>query len=246
MICVADGVGGWNESGVDPSKYSNELCENIKKEYFKHGHLFYANPKRLFIDACNTTKSIGSATFCMVNLDLEKEYINTVNMGDSGYMLIRGKSRDINNPNPALQKIIHKQNGINDGTNLLHLVYKSQEQQHRFNFPYQVGTYGDDPSQAETHIHQFIENDIIILATDGLWDNLFENQIMQIFKPFYELSERIKDLNVLTEIIGETCYRYSNDPRWKSPFSKRSGGLYLGGKPDDITIVVSQIIKNEE
>jgi len=246
MICVADGVGGWNESGIDPSKYSNELCDNIKKEYLKNGQMFFSNPKRLFVDACNNTKSIGSATFCMSVLDLEKEYINTVNMGDSGYMIVRGKSRDVNNPNPSLHKIIQKNNSVNDGNTPLNLVYKSEEQQHSFNFPYQVGTHGDDPANCATQIHKFIENDIIILATDGLWDNLFEHQIMQIIKPFYEMSERIIDLQILAELIGETCFRYSTDSRWKSPFCKRSGGLYLGGKPDDITIIVSQIIKNDD
>jgi protein phosphatase PTC7 len=26
LICVADGVGGWAESGVDPAIYSKKLC----------------------------------------------------------------------------------------------------------------------------------------------------------------------------------------------------------------------------
>ena len=26
MLCVADGVGGWAESGVDPAIYSKKLC----------------------------------------------------------------------------------------------------------------------------------------------------------------------------------------------------------------------------
>ena len=26
MLCVADGVGGWAESGVDPANYSTQLC----------------------------------------------------------------------------------------------------------------------------------------------------------------------------------------------------------------------------
>lgn len=27
MLCVADGVGGWAESGVDPAIYSKRLCD---------------------------------------------------------------------------------------------------------------------------------------------------------------------------------------------------------------------------
>ena len=29
VIAVADGVGGWAESGIDPAKFSRALCKNI-------------------------------------------------------------------------------------------------------------------------------------------------------------------------------------------------------------------------
>ena len=29
FIALADGVGGWAESGIDPAKYSRQLCKNI-------------------------------------------------------------------------------------------------------------------------------------------------------------------------------------------------------------------------
>ena len=29
LLAVADGVGGWIESGVDPANFSRELCANI-------------------------------------------------------------------------------------------------------------------------------------------------------------------------------------------------------------------------
>lgn len=32
LLAVADGVGGWNSHGIDPSKYSRFLCE----AYFIH------------------------------------------------------------------------------------------------------------------------------------------------------------------------------------------------------------------
>jgi len=27
LLAVADGVGGWNDYGIDPAKYSRELCQ---------------------------------------------------------------------------------------------------------------------------------------------------------------------------------------------------------------------------
>ena len=29
LICVADGVGGWADSGIDPALYSQKLCSLI-------------------------------------------------------------------------------------------------------------------------------------------------------------------------------------------------------------------------
>ncbi len=213
MIAVADGVGGWNEHGVDPSKYSRELCENIKIEYNKNFGKFYATPKKLFIDAANKTTAIGSSTFCMCSIDKEKNYLHTVNLGDSGYMIIRDKE----------------------------VLFKSEEQTHQFNFPYQCGTHGDNPEEAVTNVHNIKEGDLIVLATDGLWDNLYESQILTIVRPIVESGS--SDLNQVAKAIGDVCLKYSMDRRWISPFAKRSNGYFVGGKDDDITIVVAQIIK---
>ena len=240
MICVADGVGGWNDVGVDPSKYSKELCKNIKSVYLKNANKYFSQPIKMFIEAAELTRATGSATFCMCVLDLEKNYMHTVNLGDSGYMLLRSTEKLINNPNPVLQSL-----KAGDKVSPLGMVFKSQEQQRSFNFPLQVGTHGDSPQEAKTNVHEIQENDIIVLGTDGLWDNLFEDHIIQIIKPFFEISNRIQSLSTVAEMIGETAERYSLDQRYKSPFSVKSNGLYLGGKPDDITIIVAQVVKNE-
>jgi protein phosphatase PTC7 len=239
MLCVADGVGGWNESGVDPSKYSNELCRNVYSEFLRHGHKYYSQLKSIFAEACAKTFSVGSCTFVMCTLDLEKDYIHTLNLGDSGYMLIRGHQEKITHSNKALQKIIK-----NEKVESLEILHKSEEQQHSFNFPFQVGTEGDSPYDSHINTHLIKENDIIVLATDGLWDNLYENQILQILQPYYENSEVLRDINSIAAKIAEICERFSINQKYKSPFSARSGGLYLGGKPDDITIIVAQIVKN--
>jgi protein phosphatase PTC7 len=235
MICVADGVGGWNEMGVDPAKYSRELCQNVEKEYKKNFHKYFGTPKRIFVEAANNTRAMGSSTFCMCVLDMEKNYLHTVNLGDSGYMIVRD-NKTTDHQNPALSKML-------EADNTLQLVYKSEEQQHQFNFPFQCGTNGDNPEEAITKTHEFKEGDIVVLATDGLWDNLFEQQIISIIRPFF-VTTQSPDLTIVAEMIGESCLKHSMDPRYISPFSKRSKGLYRGGKDDDITIIVAQIVKN--
>ena len=68
----------------------------------------------------------GTSTACI--LALEDSKLHAANVGDSGFIVVRQ------------QKV----------------VFKSPSQQHRFNFPYQLGcpgTMSDTPEHAEVHIH---------------------------------------------------------------------------------------------
>ena len=47
-----------------------------------------------------------------------------------------------------------------------------EEHTHDFNFPFQIGSQGDNPTVSLTKQHQVQHNDIIVVGTDGLFDNL--------------------------------------------------------------------------
>lgn len=57
--------------------------------------------------------------------------------------------------------------------------------QKEFNHPYQIGyrRNGDDPSLSEVNKHEIKSGDLIILGTDGCFDNLFEEDILSIVEP---------------------------------------------------------------
>lgn len=214
LICVADGVGGWNEIGVDPALYSNELVSNISKEYLKSKGSKLLD---IFINACKNTKSRGSST-CSICKIHSNTQIETLNLGDSGYLILR----------PT-------------GGENLEIIFKSQEQTKGFNFPYQVGEHGDDPREADIMYHEVKNKDIIILATDGLWDNMNEDQIKLITKRSLTSSNDIDSCEKLSKTITYTAESLSLDESYLSPFSRRSEGLFRGGKHDDITVIVAQI-----
>lgn len=229
IIVVADGVGGWNEVGVDPSLYSNELTKNILNE-------FKQNPtspiKNVFVKACKSVKNRGSSTCCLCRIK-DNNTIESLNLGDSSFIILR----------PSIE---------NKKLNF-ELKYESQEQTHSFNFPYQVGEGGDNPEKAEVKTHEIKHNDIIILGTDGLWDNISSNNIIKLLMKYSELelskSENpnttdIKSPKAISEMLTKTAESLSLDSSYKSPFAERSRGLYMGGKHDDITIIVAQI-KNQ-
>lgn len=101
--------------------------------------------------ATEKNRAIGSSTACVVGLDGAK--LIGVNVGDSGLIVIR------------------------DGA----IVYKTTEQQHYFNCPYQIGTDSLDTVEVGGPIDVTLQHgDWIIMGTDGLWDNVFSSNIVDL------------------------------------------------------------------
>jgi len=145
MISVADGVGGWAHHGVDVAKYSKQLMKLIGVVYDENPN---AHPKQIMTEANKRTTEQGTSTCVIAILHPENKTIASTLIGDAGYILLR----------PQV------------GQNLT-TVYRSKEQQKRFNFPYQIGTGGDDPSTAIDKDVAVQHNDIIVMGSDGVFDN---------------------------------------------------------------------------
>lgn len=58
-------------------------------------------------------------------------------------------------------------------------------------------------------MHDVIHNDILVLGTDGLWDNLFDIRIMELIKPFIRGRDEILDPTLLAEIITKEAEKFS-------------------------------------
>ena len=92
LICVADGVGGWAESGIDPALYSKRLCSIIDVLFRSGDERYLVSPKQLLVDAVKKNDEIGSCTCCLIVLDEKAKIIQSCNLGDSGYMILRGEA----------------------------------------------------------------------------------------------------------------------------------------------------------
>jgi hypothetical protein len=78
------------------------------------------------IDSVKTNPNIGSSTCVIAKFDTSRpNFLKTTNLGDSGYLLLRPDT---------------------DGN--LQSLFRSKEQQHSFNFPFQCGTGHDLPYAA--------------------------------------------------------------------------------------------------
>lgn len=219
LLAVADGVGGWISRNVDPALYSRELCENIGTLY-DLDRTYRTSPKKLLMEAAYETKQEGSSTCLIITLDKEKSVLYTSYIGDSGFLLIRQINRE------------------------LVLVYQTVEHCRSFNFPYQIGSVGDSPLLALYDEIKVQNNDIIIAGSDGLFDNLSTELIINCVRPFLEHGEKIPDIKLVAETIATFAFEVSGDKNFKSKFAekaKKNNISFQGGKRDDITVIAAQI-----
>lgn len=172
-FAVADGVGGWTESRVDPADFSHGLCG-----YMAHTAMAWdepahkLRPKQLLqagYDQVVADPSIraGGST-ASVGVGLPDGRVELANLGDSGSVLLR----------------------------LAAVHHYSIPQTHGFNTPYQLsiipprmraqasvfgGAFLEDfPRDATVTNIQMQHGDVLLLATDGLFDNLNNQDILKL------------------------------------------------------------------
>jgi protein phosphatase PTC7 len=226
VLGVADGVGGWRTYGVDPSLFPKSLmaaCERMVNS----GHFTPRDPVDVLSSGYYEVQQekaplIGSCTACVVALHREESTIYTANLGDSGFRVIRAG------------KIVHR----------------SQEQQHYFNTPFQLAVapsdmqglvLSDSPDSAETSSFVVQEGDIIILGTDGLFDNMKDEMIL---KHIARLKDHWSDIQEVADSIVTEAHKLGFDPHYVSPFSLNAaanGFDVVGGKPDDVTVLIGRV-----
>ncbi|KAG6490783.1 probable protein phosphatase 2C 55 [Zingiber officinale] len=215
-VGVADGVGGWADLGVDSGQYARELMSNsanaIREE--PKGSI---DPLRVLEKAYSITTARGSSTACIIALT--SQGIHALNLGDSGFIVVR------------------------DGSTL----FRSPVQQHDFNFTYQLesGNGSDLPSSAQVFNFPVASGDIVIAGTDGLFDNLYNNEITAIV---IQATRASLGPQVTAQKIAALARQRAQDRNRQTPFSaaaQDAGYRYYGGKLDDITVVVSYITASD-
>ncbi|SAM06533.1 hypothetical protein [Absidia glauca] len=237
-IGVADGVGGWADVGVDPALFSWTLMNNAaaaaaaKDETSLDAHdildvAFHQLRQGGKVQA-------GSSTACILNLCKTTGKMTTCNLGDSAFILIRDEK----------------------------VVYESPSQQHYFNCPYQLTvvpeTYPDRdlfvtdmPKDGDQKSFFLKDGDIILLATDGYFDNVYSHETLALVnKTMGTLAKDDSDDTVaatvreLAKVLTNTAKFLSMDSKRLSPWAKDAqahGSNYIGGKSDDITLVATLV-----
>ena len=282
---VADGVGSWREYGVDPRDFSRMLmgeCENILKEASSTcatsggKSCTMIPPAELLAQSYNRVKEanvIGSSTACVGVFDSVHHQLHFSNIGDSGIIVLRHIDSDTAS---ALQR--NRTTPRAERKSDLRIAFVSQQQLKSFNHPYQMGWTGQDivdknssfkqASDSCTSSVHILRGDIIIMATDGLFDNVDIDDIAAIALKWeldnkfidnggidsrrkrWESGRSLSDISAqsipkLAELLCERARENSLDNTVDSPFAllaKENDIMWSGGMPDDCTVVAMHVV----
>jgi protein phosphatase PTC7 len=161
-------------SGVDPADFAHGFCDYMAYAAFTHngegkGVLgARALMQKGYEDICrDKTVPAGGSTAC-VGVARGDGVLEVANLGDSGFIQLR--------------------------LNAIHAY--SEPQTHAFNTPYQLSVvpekvllqakaFGgqqlcDFPSDANVSQHELRHGDVLVFASDGVWDNLSRHDILRI------------------------------------------------------------------
>ena len=255
VLGVADGVGGWRKKGVDPAIFSQTLMYHAAELSKYPGEKFLLDedrPRTLLHHAfwklvedftTGKKKPFGSSTACVVMIDRESGHLKFGNLGDSGFVLL--------SPVDAVEGIGSK----------YRIKFKSESQQHRFNMPYQITLAPPDGRASDTTGLTDTDNstiapkklvvesgDIVLLMTDGVLDNIFNDELEELISSSVTIHSRKNSPNEVPRLVAQDvafkAREFSENSRRESPFTveaRRHGLNYLGGKEDDITVVAAII-----
>ncbi|XP_044729923.1 protein phosphatase PTC7 homolog [Chrysoperla carnea] len=228
VMGVADGVGGWRTYGIDPGEFSSFLMRTCER-LVTSGQFNPCDPSdllaRSYYELLEHKKPIlGSSTACVVILNKKNNRIYTANIGDSGYMVVRKGN----------------------------IIRRSAEQQHYFNTPFQLSlpppghqqnVLSDRPESADTDDFPVEDGDVILLATDGVFDNVPDEVLVSELRKAQGVRSATT-LQTVANCIALIARKLAFDRNYMSPFaqSAQDNGINaVGGKPDDITVLLATV-----
>jgi protein phosphatase PTC7 len=226
VIGVADGVGGWADAGVNPAFFTWHFLKRCLHYTTSTDIPRMALPDVLQAAWGETVKAglMGSCTTAIVSFESEPtgastEPLTVMLVGDCGVIVIRDES----------------------------VVLRTKERQYKFNFPHQIGSDGSSSPQklAATETVHVQANDVVILGTDGVFDNVFDSELVELTAEARKAAAgKQVDCQKLADSIAQLAATHGADGRYRSPFSVaavKAGYRYLGGKMDDVCVAVGVV-----
>ncbi|KAI4965222.1 hypothetical protein ZWY2020_054984 [Hordeum vulgare] len=159
----------------------------------------------------------GASTAVLVSL--VGDTLRWANMGESGFAVLRGGA----------------------------IVHRSRAQLARFNCPLQLAAKGVDfITQAEVGETPVRDGDIVVVATDGLFDNMFDAELERVVRMGTVLGFSPKNMaDIIVGIAYEMSWSKDKDSSFSVGYRNHTGSQRCGGKEDDIPVVVAFVVSTQ-
>lgn len=200
---------------LEESEVYQDDNDNLSFELGKQNQSVPLDPLLIIEEAYKYIKSFGSSTICVCTLEENK--LKVANLGDSGMILLRYNQEEQESK----------------------VISCTQDQQHEFNAPYQLAKipkdiqekinakrnnidlseeksqptlfWEDPPESADTYEINVRAKDIAILGTDGLFDNLFLDDILDIVDMYMRSLLKSKEKKIKSSSKNICFDKLSND-----------------------------------
>lgn len=278
---VADGVGEWEwRFKLDPRKFAEQLMKGCltasevhANEHCNSSADVEQRAKQVLTEGYELAHAFGSSTACVLTLDSAGERVGVANLGDSGLVHFRKQFLTGALSMTCVMRTREQQHGFNTPFQLSRLPDRDKYDEIAQD-PLYVELISslrtltgrqlskiDKPGDADLYSSKLKEGDLLLLATDGVLDNLWNYDLLAtvgeeaVVSPFdartHELTDGPTDPEAIARGIAAVAYEKSLlTSGYKSPFGvecrKRTGQVHLGGKADDITVVACWVARQED
>ncbi|GLJ37371.1 hypothetical protein SUGI_0758350 [Cryptomeria japonica] len=224
VLAVADGVSGWADENVDPAVFPKELMANI---LYSLDDEVNGDPQFLLQKAHAKTCSTGSATVIVAMLE-KHGTLKIANVGDCGLHVFRKGQ----------------------------IIFSTSPQEHYFDCPFQLSSEiaGQTYKDAMVYSTDIMEGDIVILGSDGLFDNVFDHEIESVISRYGGSEPEF--VKKAAHALADLASTHARDRTFESPYcleariqghdipmwKKLLGMKFTGGKLDDITVIVGMVV----
>jgi len=257
LLGVADGVSQLEEFGMDASELPNELlrtCEELAMAQLIPDRPVspqdaYRGPVSLLKEAYEATESLGSTTVLLGILDNSTRIhgklhpmIAVLTIGDCELLLLRR----LQGRSSPLQAVFHTEMQRIDGHVQTPLQLARVDERVDPEFDEDVALEVIERGSA-VHCVSTYEGDIVLLGSDGVFDNLFLDEIVDICNGYllppktgHFSPTQPQNLQMIAQRIVEECHGKTmtgaNGRLPETPIGR-------GGKMDDTSIVVGEVVE---
>jgi protein phosphatase PTC7 len=256
LLGVCDGVSQLEEFGMDPSLLPNELlrtCEELAMMQLMPDMPVspqdaYRGPIALLKEAYEETESFGSTTVLLAALDNSTRIhgklhpmIAVLSIGDCELLMLRrtgGRQSE-------LEVVFH--------TEMQRIDYNVQTPLQLARVDGRIDEDFDESIAFEViekgsavHCVSAYEGDILVLGSDGVFDNLFLDEIVETCNEILRPSKATEFSPMPPSMLSQVAQRLVRDSHAKS---EPQCGQHLdtpigkGGKVDDTSVVVAEIVE---